>query len=365
MLYNVMADENTPVKKVTNKGGKTTLAQDPSNYYSGKNYNTQPSYSSGSSSRSSSYTPSYNDDVVFFGGNDDTIFFGDEPEFDWAAYYEELERQEREYQEELARQQQERADEAYRNNMARISNAYDSMAGRLSENYGSTRDRLNNARQESRTDVNSDAEKSLREAYINNMLTKRNLNQRLSAMGYNGGATETTMANLENQYGNSRNNINTTLNNNLRKLETTYGDNLASALQSYNDALNNLDLTRLSLENEAEARRQNADDTFYSSLASLNRTDTSYLQALQNALQAQNAYTYNNSKATNNYVAGNAKQAQSASTGNNYAKYLQQAQLLASEGTSTNAIKNALFAEVDRGNLDLSTLGQILSQLGK
>lgn len=375
MRLAVGADDNTAVVQRTNKGGKTTLVQDPSNYYTSqgaKNLNPTPTYSNTTSStRSTSSTPSYNNDLVFFTSGDDDYGYDDfgyddyyeEPEFDWAAYYEELERQERERQEELLRQQQERADEAYYRNMERIGNAYGSMSDRLSSNYSSTADRLNAAKSDSMSDVNSDAEKALREAYINNMLTKRNLNQRLSAMGYNGGATESTLASLENNYGNSRNNINNTLNTNIRKLNSSYGDNLAAALESYNSALNNLDLTRLELENEAEARRQNADDSYYSNLANLNTMDSSYLQALQQALADQAAYTYKKTQATNNYVAGNARQAASATKGNNYAKYLQQAQLAASQGHSKQAIKNALFNEVYNGNLDINYLDSILSQL--
>ena len=373
MKYAVGADENTPVVKQTNKGGKTTLVQDPSNYYTSQGYKnlnpTTPTKSSTSSSSTPRNTSSGND-LVFFNSGDYDYGYDDygyddyqEPDFDWMAYYQELEEQERLRQEELLREQQQRADEAYYRNMERIGNAYGSMSDRLTNNYDSTAERIKSARNESKTDVNTDAEKALREAYINNMLTKRNLNQRLSAMGYNGGATETTMANLENQYGNSRNNINTTLNTNLRKLNSSYGDNLAAALESYNNALNNLDLTKLELENEAEARRQNAEDSYYSNLASLNTMDSSYLQALQQALADQAAYTYKNTQATNNYIAGNARQAASASTGNNYAKYLQQAQLAATQGKSKQAIKNALFNEVYNGNLDINYLDSILSQL--
>ena len=96
------------------------------------------------------------------------------------------------------------ANEAYERNMSRIESSYNNAAGNLRSNYDSTVDRLNAARDKSLGEVNADAEKSLQEAYINNMLTRKNLNQRLAAMGYNGGATETTMGSLENQYGASR-----------------------------------------------------------------------------------------------------------------------------------------------------------------
>jgi hypothetical protein len=244
-----------------------------------------------------------------------------EPAFDWEAYFAELQRQ-----------AQERADQAYQRNMERIANAYDSAYGSLRDNLSSTQGRLNAARDKSMGDVRGDAEDSLRQAYINNMMTRRNLNQRLAAMGMNGGATETTMSSLENQYGKSRAGINQTLNDNIANLDSTYGDNLAAALQSFNSAKANLDLQRMQLENQAENARQNAEAASMSGAMSI---DGGYMSALQAALANQGQYNYNRSQATNDFVAGNAQQAQSASQGNNYAMWMAQ-QLLSAGNTGAN-----------------------------
>ena len=273
-----------------------------------------------------------------------------ESSFDWGSYYAALQAE-----------AQARANEAYEANMARIASAYNSAAGSLRSNLDSTVGRLNAARDKSLGDVNRDAEKSLREAYVNNMLTKKNLNQRLSAMGYNGGATETTMAQLANQYGNSRTGINETLNDNISDLNMTYGDNLAAAQQSYNSALANLQLQKMQLEMQAENARQNAQA---SSMNAYMNIDSGYLSALQNALTSQAAYQYDPSQATNDYVAGNALQAQSASQSSDYSKWLAQAQLAASQGSSTSAIRNNLFNAVSQGQLDINSLYSILKQLG-
>lgn len=269
--------------------------------------------------------------------------------------YEALER------ERLARLQA-AADEAYNRNMARIADAYNSASGNLRSNYDSTVDRLNVARNSSMSDVNTDAERALQEAYINNMLTKKNLNQRLSAMGYNGGATETTMGSLDNQYGSSRAGINEVLNKNIANLNQSYGDNLAGALQSYNSAKSNLDLQRMQLENAAENARNNMQADYMTSSSFV--TDPSYVNALRNVVSRQSAFTKAPVQATNNYVAGNAQQAQSAAQGTNYAKYLAQAQLAAQNGTPTSKIQQDLFNEVSRGNLGIDTLYDILGQLG-
>jgi hypothetical protein len=346
----VGGNENTPYVKKTNAGGRTTLVQDPSKYYINKGYedlstkNANAKTSSGGSSTTATKP-------VSGGGGGSTGGDSGSVGFDWSAYMAELQRQ-----------RQAAADAAYQRNMDRIASAYNSAAGNLKSNFDSTQSRLNAARDQSMGDVNNDAEKSLQQAYINKMLTNKNINQRLSAMGYNGGATESTMAQLENNYGNSRNNINTTLNDNINKLNMTYGDNLANALQSYNSAMSNLDLQRMQLEMQAENARQNAIDAQMSSFSSLMGGDSSYLSALQAALANQSNYTYDNTKATNDYVAGNVQQNASAASGANYAKYLQQAQLEASNGANRSAVLNMLFNAVSKGDLDLNAAYDIINR---
>lgn len=256
----------------------------------------------------------------------------------------------------LAAEQKARAQAAYDRNMARIASAFDSAAGNLKGNYDSAVDRLNAARDKSMGDVKSDAENSLREAYINKMMTDKNLNQRLSAMGYNGGATESTMSSLANQYGKSRTGINETLNKNIADLDMTYGDNLAKAIEAYNSAMANLQLQKMQMEVQAENALSNSEA---SSINSVMNIDGSYMNALQTALANQMGYTYDPTQATNEYVAGNARQAQSAAGGNDYAKWL--AQQLLTGGNSATDVANYM---VSRGYGDSQTLADILKQLG-
>ena len=344
------ATSQTPVKKVTNKAGRTTLMQDPLNVIKGPDLNTKnvnavsktPTSSGTKASSGSGGGTSVVDNGGYYGGGGGG--------FDMAAYLAEL-----------AAQRQAAAQAAYERNMAAIKNGYENAYGSLTGNYQSAVDRLNAARDKSMGDVNSDAEDSLRQAYINNMLTRKNLNQRLSAMGYNGGATESTMASLENQYGNSRTGINETLNKNIANLNMTYGDNLAAALQSFNNAKANLDLQRMQMEVNATNALNNAEAQAVSSMYGM---DGSYLSALQNAVNSQGSYAYNPSQATNDYVAANVRQAESAASGANYSKYLQQAMLEASQGANANTIKNNLFNAVRNGQLGIDSLYAILQQLG-
>lgn len=344
------ATSQTPVKKVTNKAGRTTLMHDPLNVIKGPDLNTK-------NVNAVSKTPTSSGTKASSGSGGGTVVVdnggysgGGGGGFDMAAYLAEL-----------AAQRQAAAQAAYERNMAAIRNGYENAYGSLTGNYQSAVDRLNAARDKSMGDVNSDAEDSLRQAYINNMLTRKNLNQRLSAMGYNGGATESTMASLENQYGNSRTGINETLNKNIANLNMTYGDNLASALQSFNNAKANLDLQRMQMEVNATNALNNAEAQAVSSMYGM---DGSYLSALQNAVSSQGNYAYNPSQATNDYVAANVRQAESAASGANYSKYLQQAMLEASQGANANTIKNNLFNAVRNGQLGIDSLYAILQQLG-
>lgn len=336
---------NTPVKKVRNKNGRPTLMQDPLNVIEGpdlnqKNINARTTPTGGSSGGSGGAGSSSASDGGYGGGGG----------FDMGAYLAAL-----------MAQKQAAAREAYDRSMSRIASGYGSAYNSLKGNYDSAVGQLNAARDKSKHDVNYDAENSLRQAYINNMMTKKNMDQRLSAMGYNGGATESTMASLENNYRNSRTDINEALNKNLADLDATYGDNLAQALQSFNNAKANLDLQRMQMELQAENALTNAETSNMSGMFGM---DGSYLTALQSALANQGNYAYNPTEATNDFVAGNVQQAQSSSDGANYAKYLAQAQLDASNGATANAIKAKLFNEIRNGNLDIDTLGKILSKLG-
>lgn len=103
-------------------------------------------------------------------------------------------------------------DSSYNNNKSNINAAYDKQNSLLGDNYNSAVNALNASYNNSLSGLKKDAEGSLREAYVNNEISKRDLNQNLTAQGITGGAAESTMAGLSNNYGNSRNNINTTLN---------------------------------------------------------------------------------------------------------------------------------------------------------
>ena len=90
--------------------------------------------------------------------------------------------------------------------------------------------------------LNAATDQALQEAYINRMLSLRNLNQELSAQGITGGTAESTLAGLYNNYGNARaqleseraaqqGNLLNTYQNNMAQLESERAGGAAATLQ--------------------------------------------------------------------------------------------------------------------------------------
>ena len=215
------------------------------------------------------------------------------------------------------------AQSAYDRGMSALNSAYDNQMSSLSNNLNETKNTLLNQYNRSKQNIVDDAAASLKQAYINKMQNERNLRQQMSAMGLNGGATETTMAGMLNNYGNARNEINTTQNKNLSSLEGNYNDNLSSAMQAYNSAVANANLQKaqqqISLEN-ALANNQISALGDYQTL--MQRENQNYLDLLKTAIANGASFAYNPSEANNGVNAIAYNQA-SMPTNTNYAAALQ------------------------------------------
>lgn len=202
------------------------------------------------------------------------------------------------------------AQAAYDRGMNALNSAYDNQINSLSDNLNETRNQLANQYNRSKQNITDDAASSLRQAYINRMLSEKNLGQQMTALGLNGGATESTLANMANNYGNARNNINTTQNRNLANLEGNYSDNLSQAQQAYNSAVASANLQKaqqaMALEN-ALANNQISALGDYQSLMS-NR-NSQYLDLLKAAIANGASFTFDPTSANNAFNAINVQQA--------------------------------------------------------
>jgi hypothetical protein len=217
------------------------------------------------------------------------------------------------------RQMREAAQNAYDRGMSALNNAYDNQLTSLKDNLSETTGQLENQYNRSKTSINQDAESSLRQAYINKMMSQKNLGQQMSAQGLTGGATETSLASMLNNYNNARNNINTTTNNNLYNLEGNYSDNLSQARQAYNSAVASANLQKaqqaMQLEN-ALANNQISALGDYQSL--MQRENQNYLDLLKAAIANGASFSYDPTQANNTFRAVNVQQAANPTLESNY-----------------------------------------------
>ncbi len=206
---------------------------------------------------------------------------------------EQLQAQQAYYEQQLRAQQEARqqaAQNAYNSNMSALENAYAKRLAGLDSNLASTKDLLTSSYNNSRDSLNASAEKSLQEAYINRMMNERNLRQQLNAQGLNGGASESAIASMLNNYGTSRNNINTATADSLRSLEEAYNSNVANAQQKYNDAVGDAADTNLAYKMQLENDLANGVASSYSDLYSaLANMDSNYANSMTNLINNQSA----------------------------------------------------------------------------
>ena len=254
-----------------------------------------------------------------------------------------------------AAQQRAAAESAYRAGMKRLGQAWDTKTGALKDNLNSTLANLQRQYDSSKNEVNADANKSLREAYINYMLNKKNLNQNLTAQGIGGGAAESTMAGMYNNYGNSRNNINTTLNDNLTSLENTYQGNISNANQQYNSAYANALSDYLNYQNQLEQNLANSIVGSYGNMvSSLGSLDSGYTNALYDLLQKQAAYEYQNTKNTLGIDKVSTDSLNNMGSVTDWAKYLNS---MRQQGQSDDQILNSMIQQ----GLDRNTAYQLFA----
>jgi hypothetical protein len=324
--FNPFMYNPTPKSKTSSSGHSSSTAQ---------RSNSQPR--STSSKSSTGFTnlggvdlgPVIPDDLD--GGSGGTVDAGDNT-LDIYALYEQY----------LAKQRA-AAEESYQRNVNAINNAYGQARNYYDSNLGSTRNTLKSSYDASKNDIDSDAEASLREAYINNMLNRRNLQQALTAQGLNGGASETTQASMLNNYGSARNEIETQQSKNLSDLLKTYNDNLSAAQNAWSNQMASLELQKMQQLQQAENALNNMQTATLGNIS----TDSSYLQALQSLMKAQNAYEL--SPTTNSLLQSltNTQQADyGALADTSYQQWLAQQQLQEAQQrrAMTEALRNPVVS---------------------
>lgn len=114
------------------------------------------------------------------------------------------------------------------------ADAYAARQRALDENYQAALGQLKNSYNASVNDLRAQGDEALRQAYINMMMNKRGISQDLEAAGLTGGATESAMARLYNNYANDRNAIARQVDQSLTQMGNNYGNNVANLGMNYN-----------------------------------------------------------------------------------------------------------------------------------
>lgn len=266
----------------------------------------------------------------------------------------------KEYLAEIQRRQQQAADDAYNRNVSAMNDAFNQRGDLLKSNLDSALKNLETDYNASRDAINRDATEAAREAYINRMMSQRNLAQNMAAQGLSGGASETTLAGLENSYGNARNQIATTANENLGDLEDLYSKNRNSAWQSYNDQLAADAIQRAQYMTQFENDRQNMLAQAYDSqLQQLMSLDPSFVAAMSAATNSQAGYTPVNQAAPDNTAPVVSTTQGSGGTGVMNSWYANRARQLRASGASDAEIAQELANE----GIANSGIQYILNQL--
>lgn len=248
------------------------------------------------------------------------------------------------YLEQLAAQRRAQAEAAYEKAMGILANAYDDAAGNYKNIYDTGVGTLGKSYDNSLNKINENASQAMREAYINKMLSRKDLGQQLAAMGVTGGATESAIAGLENNYGNARNNIQRTWDTNRSDLELGYNNNLADLYSAYQSQLANLRTNRATQEAQLLANLNNSIASISDGLASSLMAHPELLrQAAANANDSLQGITPTEAVANNPYTPVSTTQANDV--GGNLTNWWKYIQGLDNAGTNAYDITKNLITQ--------------------
>ena len=189
--------------------------------------------------------------------------------------------------EELARQKQQAAQAAYDKNMGYLNEAYANRSNLLQQSYNDALAQLQASYDSGARGVNQNADSAQQQAYINYMMSKRDLPQALAAQGLTGGMSESALAGMYNSYGNNRNTIDRGRNESLAALLDTLNSNRSSALQSYNSQLSAAEQQKMAYQMQLEQALANGSAEIlqnkYDTLQNLDNAYAQQILALQQA----------------------------------------------------------------------------------
>lgn len=250
----------------------------------------------------------------------------------------------------LYAQRQAAAQNAYNNSIGALQNAYGQQRSSLENSFNTGRGVLDNSYNNSLSKIDNNAKKTLQESYINKMLTQKNLGQQLAAQGISGGASESAMAGIANNYGNSRNSINDTWNTNRSDLQNTYQNNLAQLIQSYNSDLARLESNYANQQASLNSNLENGIANGVGDYSSMLMSNPKLFAALTSTQDSMNSYNPIDTVSTNATDGVNTQQNNDMGSATNYARYKAMLDQYVNAGLNKDAIVRSLgMAGADNG----------------
>ena len=143
---------------------------------------------------------------------------------------------------------------AYNANNANLDEYYQAMMDALGLSFEDTQALLRGQLGQNQQSLEDERRRALQEAYIARMMSEKQLADQLDAYGLTGGASESVMANLRNNYMNNRASVEEKTQNSLADLLQNYLTNLNSARANYNSGLMS------AAQNRMNARQQLANN---------------------------------------------------------------------------------------------------------
>ena len=260
----------------------------------------------------------------------------------------------------LYAERQAAAQNAFNNSMGALQNAYGQQKNSLESSFNTGRGVLDNSYNNSLGKIDNDARKTLQESYVNRMLTQKNLGQQLAAQGISGGASESAMAGIANNYGNSRNSINETWNNNKADLSNTYQNSLAQLVQSYNSDLASLESNYANQQSALNSNLENGIADGVGDYSSMLMSNPKLFAALTSTQDSMNSYNPVATAAINGTDAVNTKQVTDAGDATNYARY----KAMLDQYVNAGLNKDAIVRSLGMAGADNSMIFKILSDNG-
>ena len=258
----------------------------------------------------------------------------------------------------LYSQRQQAAQNAYENSMNALSNAHGQQRNALESSFNTGRGVLDNSYNNSLGKIDNDAKKTLQESYVNRMLTQKNLGQQLAAQGISGGASESAMAGIANNYGNSRNSINETWNNNKADLSNTYQNSLAQLVQSYNSDLAQLESNYANQQSALNSNLENGIADGVGDYSSMLMSNPKLFAALSSTQNSMNAYNPVATAAINGTDAVNTQQSNDMGSATNYARY----QAMLDQYVKAGLNRDAIIRSLGVSGLENKDIFALLSQ---